>query len=45
MPTLALFAALAQAPPPPPSTADAPSAVRLLFQAGDLRRAISMARA
>ena len=31
-------------PPKPPSTEDAPSAVRLLFQAGDLRRAISMAK-
>jgi hypothetical protein len=30
---------------PKPSTADTPSAVRLLFQAGDLRRAINMAKA
>jgi hypothetical protein len=32
------------APPNAPSTEDAPSAVRLMFQAGDLRRAISMAK-
>jgi hypothetical protein len=43
--SLVLTAALAQAgAPPPPSTADAPSAVRLLFQAGDLRRAVGMAK-
>jgi hypothetical protein len=41
-----LTVAVAQAPAPPkPSTADAPSATRLLFQAGDLRRAIAMAQA
>ena len=40
-----LTVAVAQAPAPPkPSTADAPSAARLLFQAGDLRRAIAMAQ-
>jgi hypothetical protein len=42
-----LALALAQAAPvepKAPSTEDAPSAVRLLFQAGDLRRAISMAK-
>ena len=43
--TLALAQALPPAEPRQPSTEDAPSAARLLFQAGDLRRAISMAKA
>lgn len=47
--SLLLVVALGQAAPPqapaPPETADAPSAVRVLFQAGDLRRAVSMCRA
>lgn len=46
---LPLFLALAlgQAAPPTtlPTAADAPSAARLLFQAGDLRRAIATAKA